>query len=298
MTFKKILCPIDFSPGSDRAMRVAVRLAERSSAELVIAHAFHIPPLVFAGEAPFPADMIERMQEDAQRSLAAAAKEATRLGAQRLTSRLLTGLPWDQIVEAVRSDATVDLVVMGTQGRTGLSRVFLGSVAEKVVRLAPCSVLTVREQAGVTPFDHVLCPIDFSESSRHALELAAKLAEPGGAGITLLHVLELPVDYSGDPHVPGFIEGLDTKAAHLLEQWGDDVRAKVSVPVTIRSTIGSPGGQALAALDDDRTFDLVVMGSHRRTGIRRVLLGSVAEKVVRHSACPVLIARDRAATDS
>ena len=298
MTFQKILCPIDFSLGSDRAMRVAVRLAERSRAELVIAHAFHIPPLAFAGEAPFPADTIERMQEDAQRSLSAAAKEATRLGAQRLTSRLLTGLPWDQIVAAVRSDATVDLVVMGTQGRTALSRVLLGSIAEKVVRHAPCSVLTVREQADVTPFDHVLCPIDFSESSRHATELAAKLAEPGGAGITLLHVLELPVAYSGDPHVPGFIEGLDKKAAHLLEQWANDVRAKVSVPVTTRSTIGSPGGQALAALADDPTFDLVVMGSHGRTGIRRVLLGSVAEKVVRHAACPVLISRARAATDS
>ncbi len=277
-------------------MRVAVRIAERSRAELVIAHAFHVPPLAFAGEAPFPGDMIERMQEDAQRGLTEAAMEATRLGAQRLTSRLLTGLPSDQIVEAVRSDAAVDLVVMGTHGRTGLSRVFLGSVAEKVVRLAPCSVLTVREQADVTPFHHVLCPIDFSESSRHAVELAAKVAESGASRITLLHVLELPVAYSGDPHVPGFIEGLDKKAAHLLEQWADDVRAKVSVPVTTRSTIGSPGEQALAALDDDPTFDLVVMGSHGRTGIRRVLLGSVAEKVVRHAACPALIARARTAT--
>ena len=91
MTFQKILCPIDFSPGSERAMRVAVRLAERSRAELVIAHAFHIPPLAFAGEAPFPGDMIQRMQEDAQRSLSEAVREASRLGAHRLSSRLLTG---------------------------------------------------------------------------------------------------------------------------------------------------------------------------------------------------------------
>lgn len=70
MTFQKILCPIDFSPGSDRAMRVAVRLAERSRADLVLAHAFHIPALALAGEAPFPADTIERMHDDAQRSAA------------------------------------------------------------------------------------------------------------------------------------------------------------------------------------------------------------------------------------
>jgi nucleotide-binding universal stress UspA family protein len=65
------------------------------------------------------------------------------------------------------------------------------------------------------------------------------------------------------------------------------------VPVTTRTRIGTPGAQILAVLDDDRTFDLVVMGSHGRTGLRRVLLGSVAEKVVRHAGCPVVVARTR-----
>ena len=65
------------------------------------------------------------------------------------------------------------------------------------------------------------------------------------------------------------------------------------MPVVTRSRIGSPGAQILAVLDDDRTFDLVVMGSHGRTGLRRALLGSVAEKVVRHAHCPVVVAHTR-----
>jgi len=91
---------------------------------------------------------------------------------------VLHGVPWDQIVEAAREDPTVDLIVMATHGRSGLARVLLGSVAEQVIRHALCSVLAARAPGGVQPFRKVLCPIDFSEESRHALERAAEL--PGG----------------------------------------------------------------------------------------------------------------------
>ncbi len=276
-------------------MRVAVRLAEQSGAELVIAHVFRIPPLAYAGEAPFPPDTIERLREDARRCLADAASEATRLGARRVTSRLLTGLPWDQIVGTTRDDSTFDLIVMGTHGRTGLSRVLLGSVAEKVVRHAPCAVLATREGADIAPFHHILCPVDFSDSSARATELAGKLVEPGGAGITLLHVIELPVSYSTPPLEPSFLESLDKQSARMLERWAADLRSKVSVPVTTTSSIGAPGGRTLATLDKDPTFDLVVMGSHGRSGLLRVLLGSSAETVVRHASCSVLVARAAAA---
>ncbi len=293
MSFRKILCPIDFSPGSDYALRVAVRLATHTGAELVIVHAWYLPPMAYAGEQPFPPAALQQMVDNGERGLAAAVREATTLGAERVSSRMLTGLPWDRIVETLRTDRALDLVVMGTHGRTGLARVLLGSVAEKVVRLAPCPVLATRGRTEVSPFRNVLCPVDFSDSSRHACELAAQLVEPGGAGITLLHVLELPVTYSGEPPMKGFVEDLDKRSARLLAQWAADLKAKVSVPVTTRSRIGYPGAQTLAVLDDDPAFDLVVTGSHGRTGIKRALLGSVAEKIVRHAPCPVLVARRR-----
>jgi len=144
------------------------------------------------------------------------------------------------------------------------------------------------------PFGHVLCPIDFSDSSHHALALAADLAGPRGRGITLLHVIEMPVTFSGEPPVTGYHENLVGRARKVLDKWAAELRAKVSVPVTTRTVVGFPGAEILATLDADPTLDLVVVGSHGRTGFRRVLLGSVAEKIARHARCPVLVARTRA----
>lgn len=289
------MCPTDFSPGSRDAIRLAVRVAAASGAELVVAHVWHPPMFAFGGGDPFPAEAIHRLVGDRERRLAEATDEARALGAPRVTSRFLTGAPWDQIVEALRGDDTFDLVVTGSHGRTGVARLLLGSVTEKVIRHAPCSVLAARAHHDVVPFAHILCPIDFSDAARLALERAAELAAPGGAGIKLLHVIELPTMYSPEVTVADFIDDIERRSAQLLTSWASDLKAKVSVPVTTELRLGNPGVQALAMLDDDPTYDLVVMGSHGRTGLRRALLGSVAEKVVRHAACPVLVARPRGA---
>ena len=291
MSLRKILCPIDFSAGSQQAMRVAVRLANERDAELVLLHAWHVPPVAFSGEYTFSADLIQEMSDDAERGLEAALGDAIALGARRVTRRFVAGLPWSKITEAAGDG--FDLIVIGTHGRTGLPRFLLGSVAEMVVRHAPCSVLAVRADGDPEPFRHVLCPVDFSASSRQAMELAAELIAPAGVGITLLHVLELPVAYSGEPRLPELYRDLDKHSADLLDQWTAELRTKTSVPVTARSRIGRPASQTVAVLDDDRTFDLVVMGGHGRSGVARVLLGSVAEQVVRHARCPVLVARSR-----
>jgi len=289
----KILCPVDFSQGSKHAMRTAVRLAVASNAELVLAHVWHVPPMMYAGELGFSGATVQAMVDDEEVGLEAAVADARALGAPRVSSKFLTGVPWDQLVDVVRADSEFELVVMGTHGRSGVSRFLIGSVAENVVRHAPCSVLAVHERDNQTAFRTILCPVDFSESSQHATELAAHYVEPGKSTITLLHVLELPVTYSGDPSIPGFTESLDKHASKLLEDWAVKLRATAKVPVVTKTRIGSPAGQALALLDDQPPFDLVIVGSHGRTGIRRVLLGSVAEKIVRHAPCPVLVARRR-----
>jgi len=288
---KKILCPVDFSAGSKHAMQVAVRMANEAGAELLLVHAWYLPPLAVAGESPFPADTIQLMSDDEEQGLAAAAQDATALGAKQVQTLFLSGLPWGQIVEAVQGDRRVDLVVMGTHGRTGLRRIVLGSVAEKVVRHAPCSVLVTRGEA--TTFKRILCPIDFSESSRQAVDAAADLARRIRAEITLLHVVEIPVTFSGEPTIVEFVADLERRSAHTLDKWAKELRTKVSTAVTIRAELGSPGAQTLSVLDNDPTFDLVVVGSHGLTGIKRILLGSVAEKIVRHAACSVLVARTR-----
>lgn len=289
--FQRILCPLDFSAGSELALHAAVRLAKESNGELVLAHVWHLPDIAFLAEQPGPPEPNRLVQEEQEQALATAVQKAIELGAPRVSSRFLIGAPWDQIVEAAVAEPPADLIVMGSHGRTGLSRFFLGSVAEKVVRHAPCSVLIARARGATAPFRQVLCPLDFSEGSRPAIELAAKLTAPGGAGITLLHVLELPVAVAGESLPRDFLESLDRRAAALLEQWASHVRTKSTVPVTTRIRVGGPGAQAVAVLDRDPGFDLVVVGSHGRTGLRRALLGSIAEKIVRHAPCSVLVAR-------
>lgn len=287
MSFKKILCPIDFSEGSRQAMQFAILLAKEANAELVLFHSWFVPPVAYSMEVPFPAYVVQDVADEAQKGLDDAVGEATRAGA-KVSGVLSTGLPWSEIVSQLEKTG-FDLCVIGTHGRTGLSRVLLGSVAEKVVRHAPCSVLCVRPDSEVGAFKHALVPTDFSESATHALDLAAQVVSRDGA-ITLLHVLELPVSFSGEI-APDFAKDLDKHAGAALEVSAARVK---TARVTALSRIGYAGAQTLSAVEHDPTIDLVVMGSHGRTGLKRFLLGSVAEKVVRHARCPVLVVRARA----
>ena len=290
MTLTKILCATDFSAGADRALRMATRLACETGAELVIAHSWFIPANAYSLEVPFVRDMEQEIRVAAQHDLDAAVRDATTAGARRASGKLLSGVPWMEIVSLLEHQP-FELCVIGTHGRTGLSRILLGSVAEKVVRHSPCSTLVVRPDAKLEQFAHALVPTDFSASAEHALELATQLVRPKGS-ITLLHVIELPVRLAGEVPDVDFARTIDKRAALALDEAAARVGGDLRVNVCTR--IGSAGAQTLDATDDDSTIDLVVMGSHGRTGIKRALLGSVAEKVVRHAGCPVLVARKRA----
>lgn len=291
MNFHKILCPTDFSPGSQQALRVAARLANESNAELVVAHSWRIPDIAFA-EFAFPDELIRELAQDAERGLSAAVSDAKSLGVAAVSSQLTQGTAWEDIVGIAEKDGAFDLIVIGTHGRTGLRRVLLGSVAEKVVRHAPCSVLAVRPDSEPRPFIHALCPTDFSESADHALEVASTMI-PSTGSMTLLHVIDIPVAVGGEMPVLGLEQELDRAACDELTKRETRLKREHSFAITTQSRLGYAGAQTLAKIDGDPTIDIVVMGSHGRTGIRRALLGSVAEKVVRHARCPVLVARRR-----
>lgn len=276
-------------------MRVAVRLANEKDAELVLFHAWHLPATT--GEYEFGHGVAADIGDVAKAALDEELQRATALGAKRATAMLASGPAGSMIVGAL-SERPFDLVVMGTQGRTGIRRLLLGSVAEKVVRHAPCPVLTIRPEGALVPFRNVLVPVDFSASSRYAMELAARMITRDGTGITLLHIVEIPVAYRGQVTLPGMVETLDKRGAEVLGGWAAALRAKVDVPVRTEWHIGWPAPEVLSVLEQDRSFDLVVVGSHGRTGIRRALIGSVAEKIVRHSPCPVLVAHQPQAAES
>jgi nucleotide-binding universal stress UspA family protein len=288
MQLRKILCAVDFSAGSDEALKVAARIATEHASDLVITHTWYVPPMVYAGELAYPSELVRGLTEDAEHGLAKAVEQARGLGATKVSSLALSGPPWETIVEAAEAATDVDLIVLGTRQRSGLSRVFLGSVAEMVVRHAPCSVLVV-PSGGSKEFQQTLVPIDFSPSSQLALELAADL---GRGALTLVHVIE-PARLTSKGAALDLGVGLTTRSRELLDQW----LAKVTPPhlgTTASIRVGNPTEELRGLLLEAPRFDLVALGSHGRTGIRRLLLGSIAETVVRHAQCAVLVARQRA----
>lgn len=147
MAFTKLLCPVDFSASSRDALRIAAELARDWSAPLVVAHVWE-PPKWSTGEVMVAPEVIQDMVDAVQAELESWRATAKQFGAREVGTRFLSGVAWDAVLALLKDDPAVDLVVMGTHGRTGLKHVLLGSVAEKVVRHAPCPVLVVREREG------------------------------------------------------------------------------------------------------------------------------------------------------
>ena len=145
--WKRICCPIDFSDASRAAMEVAADLARRSGADLVLLHAYPIPGYTFPdGSVVASPKMMQDLADQAERHLEEWRGEAAKIVGSRVTTQKAIGEPAAEIVAFARS-AGVDLVVVGTHGRTGIEHALMGSVAERVVRRAHCPVLTVRPPA-------------------------------------------------------------------------------------------------------------------------------------------------------
>lgn len=137
----------------------------------------------------------------------------------------------------------------------------------------------------------IVFPTDFSTASDAALEHAAALAKSTGASLLVVHVEEPPLAYGGGELYYGIPEPDSERITKMLE----DVKPKdASVPVKHRLTMGDPAGE-IVRIADDEGAEMIVLGTHGRTGLTRILMGSVAEAVVRRASCPVLVYRETAA---
>ena len=290
-TPRRILCATDFSPTGERAQRTAVALAGRLDAEL---HLVHVQVTI---DDPH---LATEHREEIQRLLAAAdhekltALESTPAGRDNRTRcHVVPGLHAAEAIIGTCAELACDLIVMGTHGRRGLSHLLLGSVAERVVRTAPVPVLTVRPDgpvpdAGIT---RILVPHDFSEQSAAAVKLAAAWARAADAEITLLHVVEpviYPELYSADLLPDVLIGRLRERSAAALDEAArallGGVRARTRVQV-------GRAGDCIVAEGQPDAYQLVVMGTRGLSPIEHLLLGSVAESVLRRCPVPLLTVR-------
>jgi nucleotide-binding universal stress UspA family protein len=292
---KTILCPVDLSEGSKRALHQAIVLAGWYGAALDVLHVY-LPPMVPVGPSEFPGlPPYETLVDPAALSaqVRAFAEPAFDAGIPTI-ARVAEGNPWKVILKEAEA---ADLLVVGTHGRSGFERLLLGSVTEKLLHRAACPVVTVppgTSGAAAGAFKRVVCPVDFSAASIHGLEYAFSLAREADARVTILHVIEsfgptAGLDLAGFT-VPQYLEALRTDARRRLA---------ALVPVNARDwcepeevlTTGQPA-QAILDAAASHDADLIVMGVGTRSAAGLLVLGSVASKVVRRATCPVMTVRD------
>ncbi len=213
---------------------------------------------------------------------------------------LRAGNAFDAITTAAREQAA-ELIVIATHGHTGFERVLQGSTAERVVRHAPCPVLTIParskpKRTGKKPgvrLKKILVPLDFSGVAKDALPWATFLAARFGAELILTHVVEkFPINYLlGSGLTNETIAPLIKQSEADLERIARGVSKPIGVKISAVVRNGSPY-EAICEAARTLNADLIVLTTHGHTGLKKVWLGSTAERVVRHSPCPMLVVRE------
>jgi nucleotide-binding universal stress UspA family protein len=291
--FPTILFATDFSGPARDAFGVACSLAREQATRLIV---LHVDEPLALGELGVPVYSPGEDLSDSEVLLDQLRTHYVPDGLVSVEYLVTPGIPAAQILRAAE-ETCCDLLVMATQGRVGLSRLLMGSVAEAVMRRAPCACLGIRtaSRAKERPdrtmgaMRSILHPTDFSPHSEAALQVARSLAGAHEARLVLVHVVPpeaMPAAVSKAlVDLAIGCEGL-REARDRVE--GEDGDSKSPVESQLRR--GDPAAEILdvaAGLPSD----LIVMGSHGRTGLSRLLIGSVAESVLRGADCPVLMVK-------
>lgn len=293
----RILCPVDFSDFSRHAFHHAAAVAGWYESELIVLHVFSSVPN--AGVPPTQLGDGER--------------EALVTEMRRFIGQTPPGLSVKVVVQealdvrheilAQAEALKADLLVLGSHGRSGFERMLLGSVTEKVMRMAPCPVMVVPPRApdaeGYGPVNvgkrRILCPVDFSPGSLSALEYAMSLAEEADANLTVLHAIEVPPELR--EHIP--ITGdINIDQIHAAAQANSLQRLRELIPPSVRTycnveTVVREGAayRQILQLAGERSIDLIVMGVEGRGALDLFVFGSETAHVIRAATCPVLIVR-------
>jgi len=296
-----ILAGADVSVPSDHAIDRAAALAAQHGAKLILVHAVADAPASDDKDVALQlGEVTAAMQMEVTRRLTAKVEE---LRAQGIETEIETPQgPAGEVVAQVARDRAVDLIVVGTHGHTGISRFLLGSVATAILRHAPCDVLVCRGNAGNLPFRRPLVAMDFSAASKRALRHTARLAQPN-APIELLHAWELPTgswgaSFFGVDRFPwsqirdAVVQTAKRKGEKLIAE-----SAALGHPLHLDLVQGAPTPVITHAAERGG-YDLIAVGTHGHGGFRKLLLGSVAEGVIRHAPCSVLVAHGEHAGDT
>lgn len=310
MSYATIMVPLDGSGFAEQAVPTAAGLARAAGARLHLVHVHASYPPV-AGEEVAEAFLAveEELREAERDELARAAASLSEQGFE-VTTELADGPVVRSLADEAEREA--DLVVMATHGRGAFSRFWLGSVADGLARTCSVPLLFVRPledereadgrgDASAVPeagqFAHVLVPLDGSRFAESGLARALPLAALAGADVTLVQVIA-PVMAPGFAYPdlpegvdPGAMEELREEASGYLGRAADRIRGEVEGEVRTEVRIHQSAAAGILEAAEALSADLVAMATHGRGGLQRLVLGSVADKVLRGSPIPVFLYR-------
>jgi nucleotide-binding universal stress UspA family protein len=281
--YERILIPTDGSGVAGSAAEAGINLAVRFDAELHIVYMVETERLAYLvdeSRRELSRRGKEAVEEIEQRAEDAGVSTETRfLDEKRSVHRGILGYADEQ---------DTDLVVMGTHGRTGVGRVVLGSVAEQTLRESEIPVMTLNERT-VTDSDleSILVPVDGSESALTAVDHALDLASATEGSVSFLNVVNHATIAGLETSAGTVIDALEQAGERIVETASDRAQ-KRGVQVEDTSVqVGSPF-RTILEYADRNDIDSLVMGTHGRSGIDRLLLGSVTERVIRQIDVPVI----------
>jgi len=288
-----ILFATDFSPCSTPAFRYAVEWAKVFEAQLTLFHGLSLQPGldIDAGIAQRYLDEQRQVGEEHLQQLLAEARQHV----PTTTMEMRTGLASAQICDVAR-EHKADLIITGTHGWTGFNRVIFGSIAERVIQRAPCPVLSIPDRSPEGTVDlhslsiqprQVVLPLDFSDASMDAYEYGVQIAKWFDASLTLVYAIE-PLSYSLDFSLTHPLEDKATrkKIEQRLQKLTDVL---INQGLTARyELVDKPSLEAILKAGASQEADLLVMGTHGRKGLPRLILGSTTAKVLQHSPYPIL----------
>ena len=296
ITIKKILFPTDFSECANQALCHGTYLAQKFDSELVMLHAiimYEDDPNDPDHRFPDLYDCYDSMEAVADSRMDRCVDEETKEKVKITKVNIRAISPSTEIIEYAQENG-IDLIVMGTHGRTAVSHFLLGSVAEKVVRSAPCPVLTVGPEHGAETdsmvYERILVPIDFSDPCKNAVRYAVSLGKVYGAHLDLLHVIEgwiHPAFYTTwDKSILDFMPDIKSRSTEAMEDFIKDFEVE-GLTLDMHVAEGKPHTQ-IVQFAEEKKSDLIVIATRGLGAIDHILLGSTAEKVVRKAPCPVL----------
>jgi nucleotide-binding universal stress UspA family protein len=305
--FHSILVPLDGSRFGEHALPFALSIARRTRATVQLADV-HVPVLHVTGISILDSGADEQVKEQEAAYLDETLHRWTAAAPDvPMSTVFLEGLPADALRQQIE-DGKADLIVMTTHGRGPLSRFWLGSVADNLVRTCPVPSLVIRpldyppSVEVAAPFRRILIALDGSPLAEQALELGLALGGFMESQFTLLHVVRPVVSMEDARNWPGQVQVDD----HLTRQLTDEARCYLEAIAeslrkegrSVQTQVALQLQPAVAILEEakERSADLIVLTTHGRSGLKRLLLGSVADKVLRGSTIPVLLNRPKAQT--